>query len=78
MSISLFLSSLLTLVSLNCENLFDCRHDSLKNDYEWLPEGSNGAIFLRKILENRQKSQKNRLGNCPTSWLCRKLKTTRF
>ena len=41
MSISLFLSSLLTLVSLNCENLFDCRHDSLKNDYEWLPEGTN-------------------------------------
>ena len=39
--ISLFLSSLLTLVSLNCENLFDCRHDSLKNDYEWLPEGTN-------------------------------------
>lgn len=41
MSISLLLSGLLTLVSLNCENLFDCRHDSLKNDYEWLPEGSN-------------------------------------
>lgn len=41
MSISLFLSSLLTLVSLNCENLFDCRHDSLKNDIEWTPEGDN-------------------------------------
>ena len=41
MSISLFLSSLLTLVSLNCENLFDCRHDSLKNDIEWTPDGDN-------------------------------------
>ena len=29
----------LTLVELNCENLFDCRHDSLKQDQEWLPEG---------------------------------------
>lgn len=24
----------------NLENLFDCRHDSLKNDYDFLPEGS--------------------------------------
>lgn len=24
----------------NVENLFDCRHDSLKEDYEFLPEGS--------------------------------------
>lgn len=39
--LSLLLSGLLTLVSLNCENLFDCRHDTLKNDYEWLPEGIN-------------------------------------
>ena len=29
----------LTLVELNCENLFDCRHDSLKQDTEFLPEG---------------------------------------
>ena len=27
-----------TIMEWNCENLFDCRHDSLKNDYEWLPE----------------------------------------
>ena len=39
--ISLLLSGLLTLVSLNCENLFDCRHDSLKNDLEWTPDGAN-------------------------------------
>ncbi|MGL5272792.1 MAG: endonuclease/exonuclease/phosphatase family protein [Phocaeicola sp.] len=25
----------------NVENLFDCRHDSLKNDYEFLPTGVN-------------------------------------
>lgn len=39
MALSLLLSSLLTLVHLNCENLFDCRHDSLKSDLEWMPEG---------------------------------------
>ena len=26
-----------TFVELNCENLFDCQHDSLRNDYEYLP-----------------------------------------
>lgn len=34
------LVSLFTFVELNCENLFDCHHDSLKNDVEFLPEGS--------------------------------------
>lgn len=28
------------IVSWNVENMFDCRHDSLKEDYEFLPEGS--------------------------------------
>ena len=32
MILSLLLSSFLTLVELNCENLFDCKHDSLKQD----------------------------------------------
>lgn len=27
-----------TLVELNCENLFDCVHDTLKQDYEFLPD----------------------------------------
>lgn len=40
MIFSLLLSSLLTFVQLNCENLFDTRHDSLKNDLEFTPEGS--------------------------------------
>ena len=34
---SLLLTLLFTIVSYNCENLFDCRHDSLKNDWEFLP-----------------------------------------
>ena len=32
--LTLLLTSWLTLVELNCENLFDCRHDSLKQDTE--------------------------------------------
>lgn len=40
MTLPLLLVSLFTFVELNCENLFDCRHDSLKNDTEFLPEGS--------------------------------------
>lgn len=37
--LSTLLVSLFTVVSLNCENLFDCQHDSLKNDTEFLPQG---------------------------------------
>ena len=39
MGFSLLLASLLTFVQLNCENLFDCRHDSLKQDIEYTPDG---------------------------------------
>jgi len=35
--LALLLTSLFTLVELNCENLFDYRHDEGKNDYEFLP-----------------------------------------
>jgi len=41
-----------TLVELNCENLFDCRHDTLKQDTEWLPEGQrqwSPARYWRKL-----------------------------
>lgn len=34
------LVSILTLVQFNCENLFDCTHDSLKQDIEYTPEGN--------------------------------------
>lgn len=39
-SLLLAISSFFTFMELNCENLFDCYHDSLKNDYEYLPTGS--------------------------------------
>lgn len=35
----MLLVSIFTFVELNCENLFDCRHDSLKQDIEFTPEG---------------------------------------
>lgn len=35
------LLSVLTFVELNCENLFDTRHDTLHLDTEYLPEGDN-------------------------------------
>ncbi|MFC2766956.1 MAG: endonuclease, partial [Prevotella sp.] len=38
MSIALLLLSFFTFVELNCENLFDCEHDSLKQDQEFLPD----------------------------------------
>ena len=40
MFLTLILSSFLTFMELNCENLFDTRHDSLKNALEFLPDGS--------------------------------------
>lgn len=36
--LTIILASFLTFVELNCENLFDCRHDSQKQDTEFLPE----------------------------------------
>ena len=37
----------LTLVELNCENLFDCRDDSLKEDEEFLPDGPRRWTYRR-------------------------------
>ena len=45
-------SQTFSLVELNCENLFDCQHDSLKQDMEWLPEGKRHwtpARYWRKL-----------------------------
>ena len=42
----------LTLVELNCENLFDCQHDTLKQDNEWLPASVRKwtpARYWRKV-----------------------------
>lgn len=52
MLFSLLLSSLLTFVELNCENLFDTQHDSLKNDLEFTPDGSyrwTNTRYWRKL-----------------------------
>lgn len=38
--IGILLVSVFTVVQLNCENLFDCRHDTLKADTEFLPDGT--------------------------------------
>jgi endonuclease/exonuclease/phosphatase family metal-dependent hydrolase len=45
MTLNLLLISLFTFVELNCENLFDCVHDSLKNDYEFVEGGSRHWNF---------------------------------
>ena len=44
---SLLFSLLFTIISYNCENLFDCRHDSLKNDTEFLPTSQRHWTFTR-------------------------------
>ena len=46
----------LTLVELNCENLFDCHHDSLKQDTEWLPAS------VRKWTPDRYWRKINNIG----------------
>ena len=46
----------LTLVELNCENLFDCQHDSLKQDQEWLPAS------VRKWTPTRYWRKVNNIG----------------
>ena len=52
MFLSILLTGFLTLVELNCENLFDCQHDSLKQDLEWMPDGKRKwtpARYWRKL-----------------------------
>ncbi len=56
MTFLLLFSTFFTLVELNCENLFDCQHDSLKQDQEWLPEGA------RKWTPGRYWRKLNHLG----------------
>ena len=52
MMIGTLLVSFLTFVQLNCENVFDCRHDEGKNDYEWLSDAGrhwNYKKYWRKL-----------------------------
>lgn len=51
---SLLLSSVFTMVQLNCENLFDCKHDSLKDDYEWLETGKRHWTTWRYWRKQKQ------------------------
>ena len=46
----------LTLVELNCENFFDCQHDTLKQDTEWLPAS------VRKWTPSRYWRKVNSIG----------------
>ena len=55
-SLGTLLVSVFTLVQLNCENLFDCRHDSLKNDQEFLPDA------YRHWTPSRYWKKLNRIG----------------
>ena len=46
------LLTIFTFVELNCENLFDCRHDSLKQDYEFCEGGMRNwhhGRYWRKV-----------------------------
>jgi len=56
MILSLLLSSFLTFVELNCENLFDTTHDVGKEDSEFLPEGK------RHWTRTRYWGKLNRIG----------------
>ena len=60
---SLLLTLLFTIVSYNCENLFDCRHDSLKNDYEFLPPASAEALANASASANENENQNPSTGS---------------
>lgn len=66
MFLSLILSSFFTFVELNCENLFDTVHDSLKNDIEFLPESEYHWTRTRYWHKVNHLSQEIiALGNAP-------------
>lgn len=54
--IASLLLGIFTFVELNCENLFDCQHDSLKNDTEWTDES------LRHWTKRRYWKKVNSIG----------------
>ena len=43
----LFAQDQLTIISYNVENLFDCQHDTLKDDYSFLPDGMHHWTYYR-------------------------------
>ena len=69
MLLSLILSSFFTFVELNCENLFDTVHDSLKNDMEFLPESNyhwTRTRYWRKV--NHLSQEIIALGELTPQW----------
>ena len=91
--LSLLLAGFLTLVELNCENLFDYFHDEGKQDEEYLPDATrhwNKKRYWRKLnhtaqtllsgSEDQQRHLKPRksFGNSPTWWHSAKLRMTRY
>lgn len=52
----------LTFVELNCENLFDVRHDSLKQDQEYLPDATRH--WTRKRYWRKQNNTAQELLSC--------------
>ena len=64
MGILSLILTVFTVVELNCENMFDCQHDSLKNDTEWTVDGENHWTFKRywRKLHKLQRKSKQRGG----------------
>ena len=60
--ISLLFLTILTFVQLNCENLFDCQHDSLKEDTEFTPDGKRH--WNRNRYWNKIKNISQELAGC--------------
>ena len=44
---AIFAQDSLIVVSYNVENLFDCQHDTLKDDYSFLPDGMHHWSYYR-------------------------------
>lgn len=77
MLLTLLLGAFFTMVELNCENLFDCQHDSLFDDGNFLPEGSyrwTPYRYWRKLQRvgqtivacgDKPKGQENAVYQCP-------------
>ena len=61
--LTVFLVSILTLVQLNCENLFDCSHDEGKNDTEFTAEGKRHWT-KQKYWQKTENIAKELIGCC--------------
>jgi endonuclease/exonuclease/phosphatase family metal-dependent hydrolase len=44
---SLIAQESLTIISYNVENLFDCQHDTMKNDFSFLPDGDHHWTYQK-------------------------------